>query len=193
MSIVPDGSPAWVRSSDHSTYGGDTNKTNWHSQGVTNGRTDVGAEAFCRLAEDLSAVMRTAPFCTLTIQCDDDGAPGAPTITAVNQMTGVRIVSYLGSTPPTGFPSADRNGNGDITITWESSYVDDYGVSGDVNIQHVEVGCCGTVPQIPVYSLEDNDSNGLFEAVRVRVFDAVTGAASVSPKLTVSVVTGTAA
>ena len=43
-------------------YGGDLNKTNFHGQGSVNARTDVAAEAFCRMTRDLAACARTAPF-----------------------------------------------------------------------------------------------------------------------------------
>ena len=188
MAIVPTGSPAWVRNADHTIYGGDTNKTNWHSQGVTNARTDVGAEAFVRLAEDLSAVVRTAAFCELTITCNDT-VPGPPTIVAVNQMTGVTLTSYVGNSPPAGFPSGARNGNGDVTITWAASYTDDYGVSGNVNIAHVLLSSIGSTAAMPVYQRADLDINGLYESVRVRVFNTA-AAAIPDASFSMSVLTG---
>lgn len=188
MPIIPAGDPAWVRTSDHATYGGDLNKTNWHSQGVTNARTDVGAEALCRLAEDLSAVMRTAPFCVLTIACDDV-TPGPPTVRAVNQMTGATFTPYAGNAPPLGLPSVARNGNGDVTITWEASYFDAYGVSGDVNIVHAMIGVQSAFPCAYGYALDDPDANGLNESVRVRIFDNV-GVAVTGAVFSLTVVTG---
>lgn len=189
MAIVPNGSPAWERTSDHTTYGGDLNKTNWHSQGVTNARTDVGAEALCRLCEDLSAVARTAPFCVLTIACDDV-TPGPPTVSAINQMTGVTVTPYVGNAPPLGLPSVARNGNGDVTVTWAASYSDAYGISGDVNIVHADVGAQGTTPAFGTYELDDVDSNGLNEVVRVRIFSDA-GAAVANAVFSLTVVTGT--
>jgi hypothetical protein len=190
MAIVPTGAPAWVRSSDHTTYGGDQNKTNWHTQGATNPRTDVAAEAFCRLADDLAACMRTAPFCTLTMTCDD-ATPANPSVTVVNQMTGVRVTSYAGGSPPAGFPTCIRNGNGDVTITWATSYTDDYGVAGNVHIVHHEITAHGSVALIPVGVLTDTNVDGLNEAVRVRIFTTA-GAAAASPTFSLSVCTGTA-
>lgn len=189
MPIVPTGAPAWLRTSDHTTYGGDVNKANWHSQGVTNAQTDVGAEAFCRLTEDLSAVMRTAPFCVLTVHCDDV-TPGPPTITAVNQMTGIALASYVGNAPPIGMPGATRNGNGHVTISWASSYTDAYGVSGAVNIEHADVGVQGTSPAVPVYVVSDADSDGNNDTVEVRVFDMPSGTASANAVFSLTVVTG---
>jgi len=137
---TPSGSPAWVRTADHSDYGGHVDKVNWHGQGLVNARTDVGAEAIMRLAADLAAVVRTSPLCTITFLCND-GSPAAPTIEAVNLMTGVRFVSYAGDSAPTGYPSGARNGDGDVTLTIPSALTDDYSVSGDVEI----IGATATV------------------------------------------------
>lgn len=188
MPIIPTGRPAWVRSVSHIDYGGDTNKTNWHSQGVTNARTDVGAEAYCRLAEDLAACSRTAPWATLTIQCDDV-TPGPPSILAINQMTGVRPVSYVGNAPPSGFPSATRNGNSDISITWATSYVDDYGVSANIHIIGATIGIRGTSALMSSYELDDLNADGLVESVRVRLF-VPAGTAATSAAFSISIATG---
>src|SRR5260221_726946 len=136
MAIVPAGSPAWVRTSDHTTYGGDLNKVNWHSQGVTNAQTDVGAESFCRLAEDLAAVARTGAFCELTVQCNDGAGGSPPTILVINQMTGVRVVSYAGKAPPAGFPSGSRHRNGDVTLLWAPAHPGDYRARRRLEIMH---------------------------------------------------------
>lgn len=177
--IVPNGFPAWVRASDHSTYGGNTEKTNWQSQGVTNARTDVGAEAFTRMTADIAAVQRTAPFCTLTFLCND-GSTSAPTISVVNQMTGVRVAQYAGDSAPTGFPSAARNGNGDNTFTWSASYTDPYGISGTLNITHAEVSGIGSTAIIANYDIVSASS------VRVYLFDAA-GAAILNKRATLTV------
>lgn len=177
-----------MRSASHIDYGGDTNKTNWHSQGVTNARTDVGAEAYCRMSEDLSAAARTAPWTVLTVQCDDS-TPAAPTIVAINQMTGVRVASYLGSAPPAGFPSATRNGNGDVSITWATSYTDAYGVAGKIHIIGATVGIQGITPLVHAYELDDLNADGLVESVRVRIFTLASSAAT-SPEFSMSIMTG---
>jgi hypothetical protein len=136
MSVTPSGSPAWTRTADHTQYGGDTNKTNYMSQGVIDARTDVGAEQLARLAEDLAACARTAPFATLTYTCNDT-SPAAPSIAAAFLMTGVNTAGYEGDAAPSGFPSAARNGNGDVTFTFASSYTDAYGVSGALTITNL--------------------------------------------------------
>lgn len=125
---TPTGNPAWTRSADYTTYGGDPNKANYQSQGVVNPRTDVGAEGFSRLVSDVAAVVRTAEFCVMQILCDVGGT--ATTVENCRMMTGVTAVTYSGTAPPTGFPSVTRNGNGDVTVTFASSYLDEYGVTG---------------------------------------------------------------
>jgi hypothetical protein len=188
MAIVPTGSPAWVRNSDHTTYGGNTAKTNWHSQGVTNAQTDVGAEAFCRMVEDLSAVVRTAPFAVLTVKCNDS-SPAAPTILQINQMTGVTLVSYAGNTPPAGYPSGARNGDGDVTITWSTALSDDYGVSGNINILHADLGVVSGSAALASYQRVDANADGLYEAVRIFNFTSG-GSARQNAQFTLTVVTG---
>jgi hypothetical protein len=102
----------------------------------------------------------------------------------------VRIIPYSGDSPPIGFPQVLRNGNGDVTFIWLSSYTDDYGIYGAVNIVGAVVGICGIVAQPHAYQLLDNDANGLNESVRVRIFQT-DGTAAASPQFTLSVVTGT--
>lgn len=180
--IVPNGFPAWVRASDHTTYGGNTEKTNWHSQGVTNARTDVGAEAFTRMAADIAAVQRTAPFCSITFLCND-GVPAAPTITVVNQMTGIRVVSYAGDSAPSGFPSGARVSNGVVDFTWAASYTDPYGVAGTVNLVHAELSGIGSTAIIANYQITAAN------VVRIYLFDAA-GAAIADKRATLTVWTG---
>lgn len=131
MTITPSGVAPWVRSVGFEDYGGHANKANYQNQGVVNPRTDVGAEAIARMSSDLAAVVRTAAFATITAQCNDS-SPAAPTLTVLMQ-TGV-TVSYAGDAAPTGFPSGARVGNGHVTLTFESSYEDDYGVEGAFGI-----------------------------------------------------------
>lgn len=140
---TPTGAPAWSRTASHDIYGGDVDKENLQSIGATNAKTDVGADAFVRACADLAADTRTAAFSKLLITCNDS-VPGAPTIQCVHQMTGVRLTSYVGDAAPSGFPSASRNGNGDVTVTWAASYSDPYGVSEATNIQHVHTSPVGT-------------------------------------------------
>lgn len=183
MATVPTGSPAWARANDHTVYGGHTDKINYQSQGVVNPQTDVGAEGYCRIAADMEAVHRTAPFVVLRLLCNDS-SPAAPTIQLVNQMTGIRSTSYAGGSAPSGFPSGARNGNGDVTLTWASSYTDSYSVSASVNISHATAQLHGaTAGDVTIDIAAAN-------VLRVRAFNAA-GAALSDALVTVTVCTGT--
>ena len=181
--IVPLGSPAWLRANSHSEYGGHVDKANWMSQGLVNGRTDVGAEAFVRMCADLEALQRVGAFSVLRILCNDT-SPAAPTIQVVNQMNGYRSASYAGGSPPAGFPTGARNGNGDVTITWASSYTDAYGVAGAINVRHAIANLIGSTSRsLPVELVSAT-------AVRVRVFVSTSGAAATDPAFILRAWTG---
>lgn len=166
MTITPAGLPAWSRSADHTYYGGHPNKANYQSQGVVNPRTDVGAEAIARLSADLAAAVNTSPMWVITYL---DGGGGAPTVESVYGMTGVRTTSYGGGSPPTGFPSAARNGTGDVTFTFASSYADPYGVTHAWVPVHVTLGFDGGSFLDATWVISGS-------TVRVRCWDAAGGA-----------------
>ena len=171
MAIIPSGLPAWTRTASHTNYGGDTNKRNYLTRGVIDALTDVGAEAICRMAADLEAIARTAPFATITY-LNNDGTPAAPTIETVHMMTGVRLTSYAGDAAPTGFPSAERNGAGDVTFTFLTSYNDPYAVAGTFAPKHAVGSIHGTTAGDPVFVISAL-------TVRVRAFN---GASALSDK-----------
>jgi hypothetical protein len=152
MAIVPAGLPAWTRTGIHTQYGGDVNKRNILSQGVIDAQTDVGADEFARLAADLEAIVRTAPFAVITYACNDT-SPNPPTIFTVFGMIGVNYTYYLGTSPPTGFPSAARNGNDDVTFTFASSYQDPYAVAGTFVPYHAIASCHGSSARIATVDL----------------------------------------
>jgi len=161
---TPAGLPAWSRAADHTVYGGHLQKVNYQSQGVVNPRTDFGAEALCRLAADAEATVRTCPFAVVTL-LNRDASPAAPTIEAVYMMTGVRATSYDGSAAPTGFPSAARNGTGDVTMTFAASYADPYGISHPFTPTHCVLGFHGTTFLDATYVISGS-------TVRIRCFGA---------------------
>ena len=71
-------------------------------------------------------------------------------------MTGVNSTSYEGGSPPTGFPSGARVGDGSITLTFASSYTDAYGVSYAFTPVQVEAfGNDGSVALV-TYSIAGN-------------------------------------
>jgi hypothetical protein len=127
--ITPEGVPAWVRTVSIAQYGGHASKENYLSRGAIDALTDVSAEEFVRMTADLAATVRTAPFAIITF-LNNDTSPAAPTIEKVLMMTGVRLTSYAGDSPPSGFPSAARSGTGLVVFTFEASYLDEYGISG---------------------------------------------------------------
>lgn len=179
MAIVPQGRPAWSRTANYQSYGGDLNKVNYQSQGVTNPLTDISAEQHARLCADMAASARTAAFAVLTVQCDDV-TPGPPTVTAVDMMTGVQLASYVGNVAPTGFPTVARTGNSDVTFTFASSYSDDYSVAEPLTITHAIVGLHGSTPLAEAVTVSGN-------TVRVRVFVSTTGAAAAGAKFTLEI------
>lgn len=178
---TPTGAPAWSRTASHDLYGGNVDKENYQSQGVTNAKTDVGAEAFVRACADLAAVVRTAAFSRLKVTCNDAG-PGAPVIECIHQMTGVRITSYVGDAAPSGFPSGARNGNGDVTITWAASYADPYGVSEPLTIKHAHTSPIGAT----AFTATPDVVSAVAVRVRCRNYPAGTDATGASFELEVS-------
>lgn len=181
---TPNGSPAWLRTSDFATYGGHTEKVNYQSQGVVNPRTDVGAEAVMRFTEDLAAAVRTAEF-SRVLYTNNDSTPAVPTINTVFQMNGDSTSDYAGDSAPAGMPSAARNGDGDVTFTWATSYTDAYGVSGTVNITDAKARVIASsgVYSVPCEILSAN-------SVRVRAFDATSGSAVQDAQVLLNVGTG---
>ena len=180
--VIPTGAPAWVRTNDFTSYGGNVNKRNFASRGVVNPKTDVGAEAFSRIAADMAAVALTAPFMVAQIQCSDT-APADPTVTWISMMTGTRSVSYSGTTPPTGFPGVVRNGNGDFTITFAASYLDPYGISGTFTARQARAQLLGAAAGMATADIVTATT------VRVRAFVAA-GTAKSDALVTVTVGSG---
>lgn len=169
MTIVPEGSPLWVRTVDFSHYGGNTEKSNYLSRGAVDALTDVDAAQFARFTADQAAVTRTAPFAVITLLCKDT-VPAAPTFEYVHMATGVRLTSYAGDAAPTGFPSGARNGTGDVTVTFASSYNDPYSVAGAFSIAHVKAGMIHTAVARAVAQVATSTT------IRLRAFDAADAA-----------------
>lgn len=175
MPVVPTGSPTWLRQNSHVDLGGHTEKKNYQSQDAINGRTDLSAQNVCRIAADLAAVGRTAPFCTLTYTQDDTGTAN-PTIDSYETMAGA---------DPTGV----RDGDGDVTWTWANSYLDAYSQSGDVHILQAVAMVHGTTAAAATCEILDTNADDLNEIVRVRCFDD-TGASVTDRTVTLIVWTG---
>ncbi len=179
MPIIPTGSPPWVRTNDLTHYGGHPEKSNYLSRGAIDPLTDVDAAQFSRLASDVAALQRVAPFCNITILCNDS-APAAPTVEFVHMQTGYTASSYAGASPPTGFPSVARNGNGDATITFATDYSDPYGVVGSFVISDMIPGLIHTsAGEATAERVTDS-------TVRLRAFSSA-GAAISNARMTLTV------
>lgn len=166
---TPNGYPAWVRANGFDAYGGAVDKDNYESQGKVNAQTDVGAEEIMRLSADMAAVQRTADWCGATFVCDDTTTQTV-TVGPINQMTGSRSATYAGATPPSGFPTVTRIADGHYRAVWATSYTDEYGVAGSVNIIGGDgsiVGSAGFVQVVPY----DAGADGLYEGADVYVYD----------------------
>lgn len=168
--VVPTGSPAWTRATGFGFYGGNVNKENYLQRGPIDALTDLGAEDFSRMVADLAACARSAHFGVITHICNDS-SPAAPTVEFCSLMTGVRLTSYAGGSPPAGFPSAARNGNGDVTFTFAASYADEYGVVGAYTPRDPTGNLVGTAAGQPVFVVSGS-------TVRIRAFDG--GGAAIS-------------
>lgn len=134
MAIVPAGLPVWSNTSSHTYYGGNTEKQDYLNQGPIDALTDIAANEWVRAAEDLAATARTADFAVIQYT-NNDGSPAAPTINTAKLMTGENLAGYAGDAAPAGFPSAARNGTGDVTFTFASTYTDAYGVTQALTIR----------------------------------------------------------
>lgn len=179
MTITPSGSPPWMRVNSLVHYGGDINKENYLSRGAIDALTDVDAAQFSRLAADVAALQRVMPFCTMTFLCSDS-SPAAPTVEYVHMQTGNTSIAYLGSAPTTGFPSLARNDNGDVSITFASTYSDPYGVSGTFAITSAIPSLIGSTAGEVVAEVVSST------VLRIRAYSTA-GVLLVNPRITVSV------
>ena len=133
---TPAGLPAQTRTASIESYGGHLEKRDYQAMGVVNPRTDVGADGFMRMTADLAAVARVAPFCVLTVQCNDT-TPAAPTVLRIQQMGIISMAGYEGDSPPNAaLPTLARVGDGQFTIAWPATTTDDYGISANVDLVH---------------------------------------------------------
>ena len=157
MAITPTGAPVWVRTNDHTTYGGNINKRNYQSQGAVNALTDISAEEYVRVTADLEAIGRTSPFAIMAY--DNNDSPRAPPT--------IRDYSAMSGSAPT----AVSNANGDVTFSWNGSYLDSYSVSGDIHITAATANVNSSAAEFATVELIDSDANGRNDQVRVRAFD----------------------
>jgi hypothetical protein len=173
---TPTGRPAWERANDHTAYGGHLQKTNYQGVDSVNGRTDLSAQNLCRIAADLEAVQRTAPWASFTFTCNDT-APAAPTINV--------FTSMIGATEPTGA----RVGDGEVTFTWAATYNDPYSVPGTINIVAVTATVLDSTARTVTAEIVDSDASGNFNQIKIRAW-TIAGAALADATVCVSVYTG---
>jgi len=175
MTTTPTGAPVWERTNDHTTYGGHLQKENYQGQGAINAKTDVTAQQFARLCADVEALGKVADFATITYTQDDTGTAD-PTVDSYDAMAGARA------------PTATRESDGVVLLTWEDSYEDAYGIAGDINIGHVHADLEGTAAGGCTWTRHDTTANGSYNAVRIRCWDAA-GAAALDKTVTVTIST----
>lgn len=161
---TPTGRPAWARSVSHADYGGHANKKNYQSQGVVNPRTDVGAEGFTRLVADAEATTRTSPMLSMRYT-NRDGTPDAPLVLSAYMMVGVSLAGYEGDLAPDSFPDGARNGTGDVTFTFDSSFTDAYDISEAFAPTQCLVSVEGSTAAHATYVISS-------QTLRIRVWDA---------------------
>lgn len=184
MPTRPEGAPGWTHTADISKYGGHPEKQNYAGRQGIDPLTDVNASQFARLTADLVAATLTAPLAIATIGCDDYtpgpplfGArrkPSDPTKTepyggACQAAWGVRAAPYNGDGAPSHYPSASRNGTGDVTITFPATPRDGYGVAADIEIVQAFAQLYGGSDPKATAVAEILSAN----SVRVRCFDGL--------------------
>lgn len=157
MAVTPTGAPVWVRTNDHTTYGGNINKKNYQAQGAVNALTDIDVTEYVRVAADLEAIGRTSPFAILSY-INNDNPRGPPTIVNYDSMAGAA-------------PKGVSNANGDVTWSWAGSYLDPYSVSGTIHITAATANINSSAAEFATVELIDSDANGRNDQVRVRAFD----------------------
>lgn len=158
MAVTPTGAPVWVRTNDHTTYGGNVNKRNYQSQGSVNAQTDISAEEYVRVCADLDAIGRVSPFAMIHYT-NNDTVPAVPTVNNYDAMVG---------SAPTGV----RNGDGDVTFTWSASYNDPYSQAGTIHIVSAVANVNSSAAEFCTVVPLDGDVDTRNEQVRVRAFDA---------------------
>ena len=172
MTVTPTGLPIWSRTASFETYGGHTGKKNYNDVGLIDPTTDVSAEQFSREVADIAAMARTSPFAVMTYTQDDTGT-NDPTVNYYDAHHGSGAAKA---------PTLTRNGDGDVTITWDASYSDPYGVSQSVALRHVKATAHGSGNVNAVCDWTPGD-----RVVRVRCFTADTGAAATDLVVTIEV------
>lgn len=145
--VVPAGFPAWTRLAEIEHYGGHTNKSNELGLPARQLRTDFDAAMLMRLADHAAACARTCPFCWIVLT--NGSAAGAitqPTVHSVYMMSRTAPWGYslltetaaagsYGANTPIGMPQIYAQALGITHVIFDSSFTDEYGVSGAVTLK----------------------------------------------------------
>jgi len=156
MPVTPTGTPGWSRQNDHTSLGGSLNKQNYLAHGSVDPRTDLTAQNFCRIVEDISKVALMMPMAVIN---------ASPTAL----VSGAYM--YDGADP-----DFVHTATGVYTITFDESYSDSYGVSQDVDIKFatVTVSKLNSVdPYFGRYVLSDTTGNSKNNRIVVYIRDYV--------------------
>lgn len=178
---TPTGSPPQTRLATIESYGGHPQKRDYQAQGVVNPLTDLSAAAFLRLTADVAACARVAPFCVMTVKCNDT-SPAAPTVLRCQQMGAVALGGYAGGSPPNiDLPTLARTGNGAFTVTWPETTSDDYEVEADTNLVHVQASVQGSSDYVVEAEFTDE------RTLTIAVFESSGGPAISDATVTIEV------
>lgn len=178
MAITLTTYPLWTRTAGIGSYGAHINKEDYLGLGKINALTDVDAGDICRVAGDLTAVGRPAPFLSMTMTARDTGTL-APLVHSVQIMSSDAYnVDYTGSSPPAGMPTVTRVSNGVILVTLATTYADDFGAVGTLTLEHGGGGAHGSV----MCTVQPDILTA--NTCRFYMFDAA-GAALIDKKITV--------
>jgi hypothetical protein len=177
MTVTPTGLPAWTRTASIEQYGGHVEKENYLSLDAIDPLTDITAQGYSRLTADAMAAALTAPFAVITFIHN----PGQPvSISTVYMMTGVRLTSYSGASPPSGFPGAVEGSSGQTVFTFASSYSDPYAAAGPFVPRHGQATAQGSLFTNCVVTTSG-------QTVTVGMFDAAGAALSAQRTITLVV------
>lgn len=166
---TPAGLPSWTRTATIEYYGGHPDKQNYMGQGAIDARTDVTAEQLNRLAADLAACVRVAPFCVILLTTNDT-TPGPPFVQSIRMQNRVNLTGYAGDNPPPGFPVCLRTGNGRVSITFPVSPEDDFGQTIPVDLKAGLGGVRGIAGDVWV-SMQNPNADAYYEALDVKATD----------------------
>lgn len=126
--VKPYDLPPWARSASIYSYGGSVTKYDLLGVGPINVDTDISAAQIASMSSHLAAIMRVAPLCVVTTQFEP--------------VYGVWTLDNFFSQWGNGLSFAPTltYGSGYFTLTFDSTYDDEYSQSEAINIKNVTFG-----------------------------------------------------